>query len=176
MMKTNDLKTGNILKFNNGKVGFVIKDVDTVSSEKNDLVIYLTDDGYGKYNGYDFLDDVLNSNENPLVKIEKLKHSKSIGELFDYRFPIDYISTQIIMDNTTNLTIGSRFYMVCNAGTKYIKAVEFIIDNIIIKDKDVYLISGGREFKYDCNIFNTREKAENFVQREIKRIKGDNYV
>jgi hypothetical protein len=172
-METNNLKTGNILKFDNGRIGFIIKDIDAVSSRKNDLVIYVTDDGYGKYDGYDFLDDVLNRNENPIVKIERLKHSKSIGELFDYRFPIDYISTQVIMDKTVNLTIGSRFYMVCNAGTEYIKAVEFIIDNIIIKDKDIYLISGGREFKYDYNIFNTREKAENFVQRELKRIKGE---
>lgn len=172
-MKTKKLKTGNILKFNNGRIGFIIKDIDAVSSRKNDLVIYVTDDGYSKYDGYDFLDDVLNRNENPIVKIERLKHSKSIGELFDYRFPIDYISTQVIMDKTVNLTIGSRFYRVCNAGTEYIKAVEFIIDNIIIKDKDIYLISGGREFKYDYNIFNTREKAENFVQRELKRIKGE---
>ena len=172
-MKTKKLKTGNIFKFNNGRIGFIIKDIDAVSSRKNDLVIYVTDDGYSKYDGYDFLDDVLNRNENPIVKIERLKHSKSIGELFDYRFPIDYISTQVIMDKTVNLTIGSRFYRVCNAGTEYIKAVEFIIDNIIIKDKDIYLISGGREFKYDYNIFNTREKAENFVQRELKRIKGE---
>lgn len=172
-MKTKKLKTGNILKFNNGRIGFIIKDIDAVSSRKNDLVIYVTDDGYSKYDGYDFLDDVLNRNENPIVKIERLKHSKSIGELFDYRFPIDYISTQVIMDKTVNLTIGSRFYRVCNAGTEYIKAVEFIIDNIIIKDKDIYLISGCREFKYDYNIFNTREKAENFVQRELKRIKGE---
>ena len=162
-LKKSDLKTGDILTFDNGKKGVIMKDVG--GDQTADLILYidrkyikdfckvdnlLDDDLY-------YVDKELQRGKRGVILVERLRDVNSLPMLLNPAYKsvnINSISTTVIHSRKPVLKKGSKFYTMTIGGILF----DHTIEDIYIEDGVTWLVSKEGDYSY-YNVYTTKQEA-----------------
>lgn len=162
-MKKNELKTGDILTFDNGKKGVIMKDVG--GDQTADLILYIDRKYIKDFCKIDkllddnlyYVDKELQREKRGVILVERLRDVNSLPMLLNPAYKsvnINSIPTTVVYSRKPMLKKGSKFYTMAIGGILF----DHTIEDIYIKDGVAWLVSKEGDYAYH-NVYTTKQEA-----------------